>query len=345
MKSKLKKATDLKGVNESAYTVKLKTDLATLQTLLPEEKPPLFVLRTGYAFDDGESTLLVVGLSSDWKKYIKQAGWLKGAEAKQTSFGTCRREGDNMHVVLQKGKLSAVNFEKAIKKNAALKKLTWHIVEQLTDDENDDFLNDDDGSEAPATQGTPAPTTNEIDQKKATVINKKLVELVQAIQATKDPAEKKKLLLEIDALADQLYAIPLWEEYTPDKIEAVLAKIETMLAEQHTSDSNQSDNTTNQDKALAEQLYKQILALVPQIQQAANDNAKQPLFAQLDTLARQLYAVPKYADYTPDNIEKMLEQRQQAVIKTDLAAFNQAIAEKNKAEALRLQQQILSKLI
>jgi hypothetical protein len=305
MKSKLKKPIDTAKMKVSAYTVKLKTDLASLAVLLPEERPTPFVLHLNYGFADEESVLFLVGMSNDWKKFVRAEGWLKSPLIKQTWLGTCERKGEDMHLLVKKGKIVRSQFNAAIKQNPALKKLNWVIVEEISDEEDDDLLNE---TAEVAAEDVVQAAENKADKAKADVINANLVKLIPNLKGA--TAENRRVLLsQIEKLADALYAIPKWEAYTDDRIEHYLQQIEAFLAQQDKAETEeQGAKESSADKAKAEGLSKQLATLLSGYKKAADAGEKQKLMAEMQAAAALLYAVPKWQDYTDDRLEAILAQ-------------------------------------
>lgn len=306
MKSKLKKPIDTAKMKISAYTVKLKTDLATLAALPPEERPTPFVLHLNYGFADEESVLFVAGMSNDWKKFVRAEGWLKSPLIKQTWLGTCELKGEDMHLLVKKGKIVRSQFNAAIKQNPALKKLNWVVVEEISDDEDDDLLNET--AEVAAEDVVQAAAENKADKAKADVINANLVKLIPSLKGA--TAENRRVLLsQIEKLADALYAIPNWEAYTDDSIERYLQQIEAFLAQQDKVETEEKGAVeSSADKAKAEGLSKQLATLLSGYKKAADAGEKQKLMAEMQSAAALLYAVPKWQDYTDDRLEAVLAQ-------------------------------------
>lgn len=298
MKTKLKDPTKVGALSESAYMMKLKTDMAALKLIPKEDGPVPFLLRTDFLFEEEEGTLFVAGITTAWKKFAKTQKWLKTPESKKTLIGTCVRKGDEIDVIIEKGKLTKMLFKKAIKANRVLKQYTWNILQEATEseeDEDDSFLDTatDDAEESHA--------VNEEDKAKAVQISKKLIEMVKTLQQTSDKAAKKELILQIDKLADTLYEIPDWEDYTPDNLEAALAKIEAMLKQQ-------ADSSKNEDKEKATHLSQEMIGLIKQMKGSQDKGEKAKLLEKLGLLKDQLEQIPNWEDYTPDNLEKVLAQ-------------------------------------
>lgn len=303
MKSKLKKPIDTAKMKVSAYTVKLKTDLAGLAVLPPEERPTPFVLHLNYGFADEESVLFVAGMSNDWKKFVRAEGWLKSPLIKQTWLGTCERKGEDMHLLVKKGKIVRSQFNAAIKQNSALKKLNWVIVEEISDEEDDDLLN-----ETAAEEVVEDAAESKADKAKADVINANLVKLIPNLKGATGES-RRVLLAQIEKLADALYAIPKWEAYTDDRIEHYLQQIEAFLAQQDKAETEEKGAVeSSADKAKAEALSKQLASLLAGYKKAASAGEKQALMAEMQSAAALLYAVPKWQDYTDDRLEAILAQ-------------------------------------
>lgn len=300
MKSKLKKPVDTAKMNVSAYTVKLKTDLATLTALPAEERPSPFVLHLDYNFADEESTLFVVGLSNDWKKHIKTAAWLKTPLSRQTWLGTCEIIGEDMHLLVKKGKIVRSQFNAAIKKNPALKKLNWIITEELSDEEDDDLLNDEEEKEAEAA------VDNQQDKAKAAEINVQLVKLIPNLKGA-NTEEKRALLVQIEQLADALYAIPNWESYTDDSIERYLQQIERFLVQQQALDAEKVEEVETPAEQ-ATKLSQQLTVYLGAFKKAATTGDKQKIMAAMQAAAAKLYAVPDWKTHTDDRLEAILAQ-------------------------------------
>ncbi len=247
MKSALKKSSDCAKITCAGYTVKLKTDLATLLTLPPEETPAPFVFRESHEFNNATEPLFLAGFSNDWKKHIKTKGWLRSPENAHTWLGTCVRKDDEMYLTIRKGKLKQTQFKAAIKKNAALKKLTWHITEAIQEGEDDDLLNDDlHESDEDEPQKTPA--QSEMLQQQAHTFQTELVDLLKQLKGA-----TPVILGNVEQIAPQLYQIPNWQKYTNDKVEGYLEQVETFLAQQNKEDSPSLASELNRIHRLIEQ--------------------------------------------------------------------------------------------
>jgi len=83
------------------------------------------------------------------------------------------------------------------------------------------------------------------------------------------------------------------------------------------------------EEALAKKLLKQIAALIPQVQKDKNPAD----ISQLKSLAKELYAIPSWKDFTPDHIEKNIIALASAAIEINPA---------DKAKATEYSQEILS---
>lgn len=298
MKTKLKDPNKVSELAESAYMMKLKADLAALKAVPIDGEPVLFLLRADFPFEDESSTLFVAGVTTVWKKYIKAQKWLKTPESKKTLLGTCIRKGEEIDIFIEKGKLPKILFKKAIKANRVLKQYTWNILKEaseLEEDEDDNILDE------PTSEEADTNTVNEADKAKAIEISKKLIEMIRGVQQTTDKAAKKELILQIDKLAETLYEIPNWEDYTPDSLEAALAKIETMLKEQAKSEPNK-------DKETATKLSQELIGLIKQLKSTQDKGEKASLLKKLGELKDELEEIPNWEDYTPDNLEKVLAQ-------------------------------------
>lgn len=311
MKSKLKKPTEVTALTEAAYNSKLKTDLATLAEESKKQVPIPFLLRTEYLFNGKENTLLVVGFSNDWKKIIKSEGWLLSDSAKKTWIGTCLREGNKMKLVVKKGKLTNTLFTAAVKKNAALKKLKWEEVKVLEDSSDDDLLNED-----ALEQDDASVATNQEDKQKADGINEQLKQLIKALKNEASASKKKEILLAIDELADQLYAIPEWEVYTDDKIEEVLLQIETFLAGKN---KEEQDEDAIKDKTKAKELEKKLMVLFEEHKSIEDAKEAKEHLIQIETFADLLFDIPQWQTYTDENLEQLLTKTKQTAEKNRLA--------------------------
>lgn len=296
MKTKLKKPEEVKALSISGYNQKLKTDVKALSVLADKQENAFFIFKSEFEFVDGVSPLLVIGFTSVWKKFVKENKWLKGANAKQTLFGLCTMEGKTVKLQIQKGKLTEARFAKAIKKNSILKRFKWEWTAALKDDDEDALL---EGSKVDETDDL------EIDQEtlalhksKAEELSEELTLAIKAMKAIKDKEERKQKILEIDKRADELYAIPNWEDYTPDKLEVVLHKIDKMAA--------QYEDPKQVNKAHAEAIVKEMVVLIKKLD-TQDMVEKEQVMIELDELRDDLDDIPLWRDYTPDNIEDILE--------------------------------------
>lgn len=334
MKSKIKKPQEASKMNVSGYTMKLKTDLATLLALPAEERPTPFVLHLDYAFGDEPSILFLVGMSNDWKKYVKSQGWLKSPLVRQTWLGTCELIGEDMHLLVRKGKIPRSQFNAGIKKNAALKKLNWIITEEISDEEDDDLLNEDDEKE-------PSPATeNQADKARADQINAQLVKLIPNLKGA-TPEQRQTLLSQIEKLSDALYAIPNWENYTNDNIEKYLQQIEVFLAQQEAQKPEESPKET------ASKLSQQLAAYLAAFKKAATPADKQKAMAALQNTAAKLYEVPNWQDHTDDRLETILAQLPKPKNDADdtfIADHKAKINEMTTVEAVAKHSQLVAQL-
>jgi hypothetical protein len=298
MKSKIKKPAEAEKLTVSGYTVKLKTDLAALAVVEAKALPVSFVLHLDFGFSDEASILFLVGLNTDWKKHIQLTAWLKTPLVKQTWLGTCELKGEDMHLLVKKGKIPRTAFDKAIKQNPALKKFNWIITEEISDDEDDDLLN-----EEPEIEAVPATSTetSSKDRERANAINANLVKLIPNLKGA-TPENRRVLLAQIEKLADALYAIPNWEDYTDDSIERYLEQIERFLAKEEQEKAEPSD------KERAEKLAQQLAAYLAAFKKATESSDKQKIMSAMQSAAQKLEAVPNWRDYTDDKLEAILAQ-------------------------------------
>lgn len=317
MKSKIKNPALLDGMDLSTYGRKLKADLSNLK-MVGMDQPASFVLHTTFEFEDEIAPLMIIGITTKWKKYIKDQKWLKGADAKDTMLGYCIRKDDEIELQVKKGKLTNTKFRQAIKKNKLLKRFKWELVEDFDEDEDIDSLQTDEGQEQSHS------TEKKAEHKQqAEVIGRELITMVKELQKITDKKEKTALMLKIDKRADDLYIIPDWEDYTDDKLEDILAKIDAAV------DGQQQENSSESDKIQAEAIVKEMTGIIQKIKDAKGQQ-KEDLMEELDQLRDELDDIPKWRDYTPDNIERVLEQVQQSLAQSQAKekATEQKIATK-----------------
>lgn len=202
----------LEKLAESAFNMKLKASMAMLEDA-SEEEPVEFLLRAAHPFQGGEeSTLFIIGLNNEWKKYIKSKGWLKSPEAKKTAVGICTLNDRTVDLVIQKGKMPTVVFNKAIKESSVLKKYVWNVTESLAPEEAEDLTVDD----AP---DTPDTVTAEIEalQNEFQQLTRKYKAVNDALKAATERAEKEKRMLQRNKLFKLLkIQCQEWEELLPE---------------------------------------------------------------------------------------------------------------------------------
>jgi hypothetical protein len=301
MKTKLKEPAELSSMANSAYMMKLKSDLSALKASPKEEGPNSFILRAEFQFSDEENTLFVAGINSAWKKHVKEEKWLKTPESKKTLVGTCQFNGDKIELTIIKGKLPKNLFTKAVKANRVLKQYEWVIVKDAPETETED---DDDDDGLAVNGNEVAEQVNEQDKQKAENISKKLIVMLRSLSQLSDKKAKKELVLQIAKEAENLYAINNWEAYTPDKLETALAEIEQALNGYEAENASPDD----EDAEKAENICKEMIGLIQQIKGLEDKTKKAQLLDQLSQLKTELEEIPNWKDYTPDNLEKVLGQ-------------------------------------
>ena len=212
MKINVKKPTMLEKLAESAFSMKLKASMAMLEDA-SEEGPVEFLLRAEHAFSEGEeSTLFIIGLNNEWKKYVKSKGWLKSPEAKKTAVGICTLKDRTVDLVIQKGKMPSAAFNKAIKASSVLKKYVWNVTESLATDEAEDLVVDDAAE-------TPDTVTAEIEalQQEFQQLTRKYKAVNEALKAATERAEKEKRMLQRNKIFKLLkIQCQEWEELLPE---------------------------------------------------------------------------------------------------------------------------------
>lgn len=297
MKTKLKVPKDISALSQSAYLMKLKADIAGLKAIPKEEGPIMFIMRTNFAFEDGENTLFVAGVNNLWKKYAKEEAWLKSPNNKESILGLVKFEDEKMDVVVKKGKMTTVNFKKGIKANKVLKQYEWNIVEEIDETEDDSMLGDDAGEDAAEIQ------TNEADKAKATTIAKELIQMISQVKTIKDSKEKKELLYKIDKIAETLYTIPNWEEYTPDNLEAALVKIEDLLSKEGEENGRDAESAE-----AAKDLQKMLIESFTKIKTIKENDARTKEIQYFLNIVKELKSVDNWEKLTDDKVEKAIEQ-------------------------------------
>lgn len=310
MKSKLKKPTDLAGMNTSAYTTKLKSDLEALTMSAKTEEPVLFVLHSEYEFDDEKSVLFVAGLSNAWKKHIKSEGWLKSSEAKKTWLGVCKREGDTIQLTVKKGKLTNPLFQKAIKQNSALKKLEWVVTEAIVSDDDDDLLAEG-VEEEPAAQSSAPEASKDTSEALAEKLLKQIVVLIPQVQKDKNPADVNQL----KSLSKALYAIPNWKDFTPDNLEKTIAAL---------AGAGATTQTSTGDSENAARYTQEILMLWAELK---TTKSQQQVLKKIQTVAQNFQQIPNWQSYADDRIEKALANAAEmlAKINTVIAPYEEKL--------------------
>lgn len=212
MKINVKKPAMLEKLAESAFSMKLKASMAMLEDA-SEEGPVEFLLRAEHAFSEGEeSTLFIIGLNNEWKKYVKSKGWLKSPEAKKTAVGICTLKDRTVDLVIQKGKMPSAAFNKAIKASSVLKKYVWNVTESLATDEAEDLVVDDAAE-------TPDTVTAEIEalQQEFQQLTRKYKAVNEALKAATERAEKEKRMLQRNKIFKLLkIQCQEWEELLPE---------------------------------------------------------------------------------------------------------------------------------
>lgn len=302
MKTKLKVPKEMSSLTQSAYLMKLKADVAGLKGIPKEEGPIMFIMRTNFNFEDGENTLFVAGVNNLWKKYAKDEAWLKSPNNKETILGLVKFEDEKMEVVVKKGKMTAANFKKGIKANKVLKRYEWNIVEAIDADEDDSLLDDSKQEE------TESNNVNEGDKAKAIGIAKELIQMLNQVKGIKEPKEKKALLRKIDTLADSLYVIPNWEDYTPDNLEAALAKIDDLFSKAENDDNEVDSEVEASLKEDAKDLQKILIESFGKIKSSKENNARSKEIDYFLNVVKALKSMDNWEKLTDDKVEKAIEQ-------------------------------------
>lgn len=305
MKSKIKLA-QLSELTEASYLIKLKMDLAALIASGQKGQESSFVLKSNFEFTDGIGTLMIIGLSNEWKQHIKKEKWLLDSDlSKKTWLGTCQGEGKDISLVAQKGKMTASKFEKAMKSNSAFRKYKWNVVEKLSDGDDSKLL-----EEVEETPDTPLEgSVIEANKLKAQEIGKTLATLFHELNTASDPEERKRILTEIDEADDALYAIPDWRDYTDDKLEELLTRFEKYMAQsapEANSNANLKKKSENASKAA--KLNKTIVDSLVLLKSAVGDEAKIPILENIVSTSIELKKIPLWEDYTDDRIEVAIGQ-------------------------------------
>lgn len=131
MKITVKNPTLLQKLALAGYRTKLKASFLELEAALAENNAPIpYFFRSKHTFEDGKmGPLLIFGMNNAWKEHIKTHKWDKSTEAKQTAIGTLKMMGNQLELLLNRGKITPANFKKAIKQNTVLKQYQWTFVE------------------------------------------------------------------------------------------------------------------------------------------------------------------------------------------------------------------------
>lgn len=339
MQTKLKKQEVVAALSSSAYTMKIKSELNRLAELPTDTAPIPFLFHAEFDFADETAPLFIAGLNNHWKKTIKN-DWLK-SDLKNILFGTCSKKNDVIELLVKKGKLTQTRFNTAVKKNAALKKMTWNIVEAFEDDDSD-LLNDDPNEDLTPASSQPSNEANtEADKAKSASLNAQILKLVAEMKTTSGEA-KRQVLIKIDQVADQLYKIPNWEDYTDDRIEQLLTQVEAALSEQN-REENKDDKDLKQAQK-AQKLVKEIASLFAPFRNAKNDEKKK-LLNNIQQLSAELAFIPNWEDYTPDALEKAIAQIDDMYNATLLCDdINEALVEFKAAKTPEEKQQLQSEI-
>ncbi|MCH2046282.1 MAG: hypothetical protein MK212_19360 [Saprospiraceae bacterium] len=300
MKTKLKNPNNLSGMKVSTYTQFLKADLKQLKTLPEEENTKSFLFRSEFTFAEGESNpLMVIGSTNLWRKFAKSNEWLKPNHIKQTLVGECSFDGELVTLRIKKGKITFAKFQKAIKNNSILKKLNWEWIEE--EEENDSLgVNQNEEEDKIYSQA-------EMEEHKAqaALLSKELSVSIKELRNIKDKEEKAKAIIAIDTRAEDLYEIPNWENYTDDKLEAILEKIDK-LAAQH--EATFSQDKIEEYKKLAEKLAKELTEAIKNLKGIKDKSEKTQLIIAIDKKAEELYAIPNWEDLTDGKLKVVLEK-------------------------------------